>query len=319
MGRLDLRTLALLGVGVLAVSLAAPLMASLAVPALAISFWRTALAAGVIAPLVGWRAVHGDMRMSPVVPEADPSIPRATFARRGGGWAQAGLVAAAGLCLAAHFGFWVSSLSMTSVASSTAIVSLQVLWVVGWDLSRGAAVGGRVVSGVLLATVGAVVVGGIDFSLSPRALAGDVLALIGGVAVAAYAVIGGQARQRLSTATYTLGCYGTAAAALLVAAVVAGQPLTGYPADDWVGLLVLTCSAQLLGHSVFNHLLATVSPMVVSLAILLEVPGATIIAAAWLGQVPGPAAFVGLALMVTGVAIVVLKSPPSPGEEVVPA
>ncbi|MBW8732686.1 MAG: DMT family transporter [Terrabacter sp.] len=208
---------------------------------------------------------------------------------------------------------------MTSVASSTAIVSMQVLWVVGYDLSRGTAVGGRVLAGVLTATVGAVVVCGIDLSISPRALAGDVLALIGGIAVAAYAVIGGRARQRLSTPTYTLGCYGTAAAALLVATLVAGQPLTGYAREDWLGLLLLTVTAQLLGHTVFNHLLASVSPMVVSLAILLEVPGASLIAAAWLGQVPGPAAFVGLALMVSGVTVVVLTSPPSPGEEVAPA
>ncbi|MGZ4730445.1 MAG: EamA family transporter, partial [Acidimicrobiales bacterium] len=155
--------------------------------------------------------------------------------------------------------------------------------------------------------------------ISARALAGDGLALVGSLGVAAYAVIGGRARQRLSTSTYTLGCYGTAATALLVAAVVAGQPLAGDPGKAGRGLRLLTATAQLLGHSVFNHLLATVSPMVVSLAILLEVPGATIIAAAWLGQVPGPAAFVGLALMVTGVAIVVLRSPPSPREEVVPA
>ena len=315
-GRLDARTLALLTLGVVAVSFAAPLMASLAVPALAIAFWRNALATAAIAPVAAVRAAHNNMRMSQESAVDASGAPSATSACPAA--KDRLLVVVAGLCLAAHFGFWVTSLDMTSVASSTAIVSLQVIWVLGHDLVRGRPVGARVPLGVLLATVGAIVVGGVDLSISSRALAGDAFALVGSLAVAAYAVIGGRARQRLSTTTYTLGCYGTAAVALGVAAAVAGQPLTGYTGEEWLRLGVLTATAQLLGHSVFNHLLATVSPMVVSLAILLEVPGAAVVAAAWLGQVPGPTALVGLVLVLGGMATVVLAAPPSAeGEAVV--
>jgi drug/metabolite transporter (DMT)-like permease len=276
---------------VLAVSLAAPLMASLVVPPLAIAFWRNALATVAIAPVAvardraAWTSVTRTQVIGTVV---------------------------AGVCLAAHFGFWITSLTMTSVASSTAIVSLQVIWVVGYDLVRGAGVAPRVVLGVLVATVGAVVVSGVDLSISARALAGDGLALIGSVAVAAYAVIGGRVRQSVSTSAYTLGCYGTAAVALLVAVLVSGQSLAGYDGDQWAKLVLLTATAQLLGHSVFNHLLATVSPLVVSLALLLEIPGAALIAAAWLGQVPGPTAVAGLALILAGMTGVVLSAPPGP-------
>jgi drug/metabolite transporter (DMT)-like permease len=304
-----LPTVALLGLGVVAVSVAAPLIASLSVPALAIAFWRNALATVAIAPVAA--IAHRNMRMSRVGQVVPSRVPGATFAgpatRR-----DAGLVVVAGLCLAAHFGFWVTSLGMTSVASSTAIVSLQVIWVVAFDLVRGAPVRGAVLAGVLVATAGAVVVGGVDLAVSQRALAGDALALVGSVAVAAYAVIGGRVRRQLPTSTYTFGCYGTAAVALLVAAVVARQPLAGYPAGQWLGLLALTATAQLLGHSVFNHLLATVSPTVVSLALLLEIPGAALIAAAWLGQVPGTAAFVGLAMILAGMVVVVRAAPAEP-------
>jgi drug/metabolite transporter (DMT)-like permease len=289
--RIGARTLALLAVGVGAVSLAAPLMAHLVVPALAIAFWRNAFATAGLVPVVAAR------RRSEV-----------------SGLARADVVATvvAGLCLAAHFGFWITSLTMTSVASSTAIVSLQVIWVVGWDLVRGVAVPRRVLLGVGVATAGALVVAGIDLSLSTRALAGDALALIGSVAVAAYAVIGGRVRQRVSTTTYTAGAYGVAATALLVAALVAGQDLVGYSGDQWVWLLVLTGTAQLLGHSVFNHLLATVTPTVVSLALLLEIPGAALIAGVWLDQVPGWGAVAGLALILGGMTVVVLNEPELP-------
>lgn len=299
MNRIDGRVLALLAVGVGAVSLAAPLMAQLVVPALAIAFWRNALATAVLGPVVAVRR-------------------RAEVARL----TRADLVATgvAGLCLAAHFGFWITSLTMTSVASSTAIVSLQVIWVVGWDVVRGVPVPRRVLLGVGAATLGAVVVSGIDLSLSTRALAGDGLALVGSVAVAAYAVIGGRVRQRVSTTTYTAGAYGTAAVALLVATLVAGQDLVGYADDQWVWLLVLTVTAQLLGHSVFNHLLATVTPTVVSLALLLEIPGAALIAGIWLDQVPGWGAVVGLGLILGGMALVVLNEPRSrPGLPTAPA
>jgi drug/metabolite transporter (DMT)-like permease len=289
------RTLALLAVGVAAVSLAAPLMASLAVPALAIAFWRNALATTAIAPVALTVGRAGAVRPD----------------RR-----QLAGVAVSGLCLAAHFGFWISSLTMTSVASSTAIVSLQVIWVVAYDQLRGEPVGRRVLLGVLVATVGAVVVGGVDLSISSRALAGDGLALVGSVAIAAYAVIGGRVRQRMRTSTYTLGCYGTAASILLVAAVVADQPLTGYDGDQWAKLVLLTATAQLLGPSVFNHLLATVSPMIVSLALLLEIPGAALIAAGWLGQVPGPTAVIGLIMILAGMAVVILAAQPSVDEAV---
>jgi drug/metabolite transporter (DMT)-like permease len=309
-------TIALLGVGVLAVSLAAPLMVSMTVPPLAIAFWRNALATAAIAPVA--TLAYTNLRRSRVGSVGTPGASDATFAgpatRR-----DLALVVVAGLCLASHFGFWVTSLGMTSVASSTAIVSLQVIWVVGHDLARGASVGGRVVVGVLLATAGAIVVGGVDLSISARALAGDGLALLGSLGVAAYAVIGGRARQRLRTSTYTLGCYGTAALALLVAALVAGQPLGGYAQDQWLKLVLLTVTAQLLGHSVFNHVLATVSPMVVSLTILLEIPGASLIAAAWLGQVPEATAFVGLVMILAGMATVVVAAPGSDRPEVAPA
>jgi drug/metabolite transporter (DMT)-like permease len=67
-------------------------------------------------------------------------------------------------------------------------------------------------------------------------------------------------------------------------------------------------TAQLLGHSVFNHLLATTSPVVVSLALLLEVPGASLLAALLLGQVPPWEAVVGLVVMLTGMAMVIVNN-----------
>ena len=279
-----MRTVLLMVVGVVAVSLSGPLMAAMVVPPLAISFWRTGLATAALAP-----AVAGGRRQEVV-------------ALRGH---RLRLVALAGVALAVHFGTWVTSVTLTSVASATAIVCLQIAWVVAWQLLRGERFGATVVVGLVLAFAGVLVVSGVDLTVSTRALVGDLLALVGGVAAAAYMVTGSRARQALSTTTYTFVCYGTCALVLLVACVVSGQRLWGYPLTQWGLLVLVTATAQLMGHSVFNHLLAVMSPTLVSMLLLLEVPGAALLAAVFLGQAPPIAVYAGVGLICAGLVLVV--------------
>ena len=273
--RLAPSTLGLIAVGVVAVSMSGPVMASLAVPALVISFWRNGLATLLLAPvaLVRRRAEIGGLSRSEL------------------GW-----IVASGICLAVHFGTWVTSLSMTSVAASTAIVCLQIAWVAAWDRFTGVRLPARAVAGLVAAFVGVLVITGVDLSISTRA-------------VAAYTVIGGRARRTVTTTSYTFVCYGTAALLLMVASLVAGASLVGYDAHEWALIALVTLTSQLLGHSVFNYLLDRIRPVVVSLAILLEIPGAALLAAAFLGQVPPPGVFVGLVLILVGMALVVLEGP----------
>jgi drug/metabolite transporter (DMT)-like permease len=150
---------------------------------------------------------------------------------------------------------------------------------------------------------------GVDFSLSARALLGDLLALVGGVFSALYTVAGGEVRRTVSTTTYTFLCYGTCALLLLGGCLAAGVPVSGYDAETWLKLLALTAGAQLLGHSLFNRVLRTTSATVVSLAILFEVPGAAIIAALWLGQTPPLAAVPAALLLLLGIAVVISSRP----------
>ena len=281
------RTLLLMAVGVVAVSLSGPLMAAMVVPPLAISFWRNGFATLLLAPgVVGTRREE-------------------VGALRG---ARLRLVVASGAALAVHFGTWVTALTLTSVASATAIVCLQIAWVVAWQLVRGERFSLGVAAGLVLAFTGVLVVSGVDLTVSRQALLGDLLALCGGIAAAAYMIIGYRARQALTTTTYTFVCYGTCAAMLLVACLVSGQRLWGYPLLQWGLLVLVTSTAQLMGHAVFNHLLATTSPMLVSLALLLEVPGASLLAAGILGQVPPPGAVAGLVLVLAGMALVIVHN-----------
>jgi drug/metabolite transporter (DMT)-like permease len=166
-------------------------------------------------------------------------------------------------------------------------------------------VGRGVWIGIAASVLGAALVAGVDVEVSGRAFLGDMLALIGGCAGAFYVALGGSARRRLSTVSYTAICYSVCAVLLLMACLIGGVRLGGYDPTSWLKLIALTAGAQLLGHSLFNVALRSTTATVVSLVILGEVPGAALIAAVWLGQIPSATAWPGFALLVLGAAVVV--------------
>jgi drug/metabolite transporter (DMT)-like permease len=92
---------------------------------------------------------------------------------------------------------------------------------------------------------------------------------------------------------------------LLIACLAAREPLVGYDGATWLKLAALTAGPQLLGHSLFNRVIGRVGATAVSMVVLLEVPGAAVIAALWLHQTPPLAAVPAAALLLTGIALVV--------------
>lgn len=280
----------ILVVALFAVSTSGPLIAATAAPALAIAFWRNALASGVLVP---W------------------AFARCRAELRGLTRREWRLALGAGLLLALHFGTWVPSLSYTTVASATALVATQPVWAALLARAQGQLVNRRAWTGIGVAVAGVAILSGLDFSLSSRALVGDLLAVIGGAFAAAYMVAGAEVRQTVSTTTYTTICYATCAVALVVVCLVGGVHLSGYSGLDWVKLGALTVGAQLLGHSLFNRVLRTTDPSVVSLSILLEVPGAAVLAAIFLNQIPSVRAAPAALMVIGGIVLVVRSSRPT--------
>jgi drug/metabolite transporter (DMT)-like permease len=86
---------------------------------------------------------------------------------------------------------------------------------------------------------------------------------------------------------------------------VSGTAFGGFAADDWVRIGALTVTGQLLGHSLMNLVLRSISPTIVSLATLFTVPGATLIAAFTIGESPPIETVPAVALLLAGTAIVI--------------
>lgn len=279
-------------VAIFGVSVSGPIMAGAAAPAIAITFWRNAAGSLLLAPIALTRN-------------------RAEL----GGQSRRGWVLSvfAGAMLAAHFATWASALKLTSVAAATALVSMQVVWVVVIDRLRGIRAPWAVMLGMGLSIAGVVVISGVDLSLSVRAVSGDLLAIAGGLFAALYMVAGSEVRESWSTTSYTFVCYGICALLLGAMALVADVELIGFSTKAWLLIAAVTVSAQLLGHSLLNHLLAVMSPGLISLLLLFEVPGAAILAGIFLDQTPPAVVYLGLALILAGLVVVVVRrAPPEP-------
>lgn len=270
--------------GVIGVSASGPIMAATTAPVLAIAFWRNLLGA----LLMGGPAALSKRAEFAALTRAD--------CRR---------LAIAAVALALHFACFITALKLTSVAAATALVCLQVAWIALFDALLGSRPHGTVVTGLGVAFVGVVIITGFDLSLSRDALLGDVLALAGGALAGVYQMAGAAARRTLSTGTYTTLCYGACAVILLAMCALTNQPIIGFSPAAWAGILAVTLMAQIMGHSVFNHLLAVMSPLVVSMVILLEIPGAAILAAVFLGEKLPAGTYGGLALILVGLAVVI--------------
>lgn len=279
----------LAALGVLGVASSGPLIAATlgatSVSALAIAFWRNAIGSVVMA--------------GPVLVRNPRQFGRVTG--REFRWSLAAAVA-----LALHFACFITSLQLTSVAAATALVCLQSGWIAVFQLFRGVKHRWPVLVGLGIAFGGVVAITGFDMGTSPEALLGDLLAVAGGALAGVYTLAGGKARQTMGTGVYTTLCYGMCAAVVAVLALFSQQPLAGFEAAGWIGILAITVCAQLIGHTAFNHLLATMSPLLVSMIILLEIPGAALLAAAFLAETLPAGTYAGLAMILVGLAVVVL-------------
>ena len=273
-----------LGVAVVFISLSGPMIAATAAPVLAIAFWRCLIGSGITGVWV--------------------------MARR---WSSLGaltrreirLTVIAGVFLGLHFATWIPSLTLTTIAASTALVATQPIWAALIARATGVRISSRVWIGIAIAFSGVIVLTGVDLSVDPAHLWGDALALVGAVFSAAYVSVAERVRKTVDTSTMTFILYAVSAVTILPLVFIFGQQLVGFDAQAWALILAVTLGAQLLGHSMMTRVLSSTSATVVSLAILFEMPGATLVAAIWLGQVPPLALLPAAALILAGLVIVI--------------
>lgn len=270
-----------LGVGVSAMSWSAILIREAAAPALVIAASRMVLAGvpmGTLA-LVQHRRSPQTLSTSSIA-----------------------LIALSGVFLAAHFAFWIASLERTSVATSVVLVAAQPLYVALLaPFFLRETIDRRVWAALLIAMLGVLLMAGEDLGDGASTILGDVFALLGGIFAAGYFMVGRRVRPHVPWLQYVGTVYPISAVVLVAAALVAGDPFTGYTAKTYLMIALLALGPQLIGHSSINWSLAVLPAIIVSLAILLEPLGTTALAVVILDEMPTTFELIGGTLVIIGV------------------
>jgi drug/metabolite transporter (DMT)-like permease len=219
---------------------------------------------------------------------------------------------AAGVCLALHFTTWISSLAFTSIAASTTLVTTNPIWVAlisrfWWQeiLSRQTTIG------IVIALLGSIGIALGDAGAGgnySQPILGDILALIGAWLVSAYLLLGAKAQKLgLTIGHYSAIAYSVAALVLFPLPLFLKTSYFGYNQQVYFYVALMAVLSQLIGHTSFNWALRWLSPTFVTLTILFEPIGSSILGWLIFNEIPsywvigaGSIVLIGVATAISG-------------------
>jgi drug/metabolite transporter (DMT)-like permease len=209
-----------------------------------------------------------------------------------------------GVALAVHFATWITSLSLTSVTSSVIFVHVDPIFValVSHFLLRERVEPQQII-GIAIAFLGVSVIAYGDLNLGKESLIGDALSLIGALALGIYILAGRHLRQRLDLTTYVTPVYAISAVVLALGSLFVGTPLNNYPLNTMLMFTMIAIVPMIFGHTIYNWTLKWISAPIVSISLLGEPLGASILAYIFLGETPSPLTFLGGILTLAGILI----------------
>lgn len=211
-----------------------------------------------------------------------------------------------GFFLAIHFITWISSLNFTSVASSVVIVqSAPIFVVIGSFLFLRERPTMMVIGGIVVTLMGGIFISIFDFSVDENSLLGNLLALGGAIGAAGYMLTGRKLRRNIDIVSYVTVVYTIAAILLLLITVSAGYSLFDYDLKNFLLLFAIAMIPQVIGHTSVNWALKYFSATTVSVIILGEPIGASILAWFILNESLGWAKLLGGGIILLGVLLVI--------------
>lgn len=209
-----------------------------------------------------------------------------------------------GAMLALHFLLWMGSLKYTSVASSTMIMALEPVFIMlGVYFLYKEKTALSAILGLGIAIGGVVFIGWGDIGISADNLKGDLLSVGGTVAVAVHMLIGQKLVVRMPSYLYSLIVFLSAAGVFAVYNLFMEISFFNYPAKEWGIFVLLAVVPTVFGHILFNWLLQYVSATTVSMNILGEPVGASILAYLLLGEQLTTLQWAGGLLVMIGLAV----------------
>lgn len=267
-------------IGVIAISSASILIKMLHfVPALAIASWRLIFASLLTVPF---------------------SIKKLKIKRPTA--SQYFQIFLSGLFLAGHFALWIESLKWTTIASSVILATTTPIWVALIShFFLNEKLSNREWIGIFLAVFGGMLIGYGDLSLSPKAIFGDLLALLAALVITGHLLLGRKLRKNLPVFTYTQFLYFFSALVLMVAALGSKVSLLSYGPREFTILFLLALFPQMIGHTALNWALGHIKATTVAVSVLGEPVGASILAYFIFDELPALPSIIGGIILLAGI------------------
>ena len=257
------------------------------VPSLSIAFYRLFFTTILIIPFVFFRKKTREELFN---------LKRSTFY----------IMVIIGVILAAHFALWITSLKLTSVASSVILVTAHPLLVgpvshflFKEKLSFVNAFGIVLsVSGVFI-----LIYGNYGFTSGLDTLEGNILAVLGGVAAGFYILGGRKIRKTVSVSSYAFVVYSIGTIVLFFICLFFNSPIYNFDLDDYMIILLMAVVAGIFGHTLYNWTLEHVRASLASVVLLGEPLGSTLLAfmIPWINQIPSQYTMLGGGIILIGI------------------
>jgi drug/metabolite transporter (DMT)-like permease len=291
-----------LALAILGISFAGPLVKLSAADPLAIAVWRLGFSLVIVA---GFLVAGGEWRQWRNLSVRDTA-----------------LAVLAGVALAFHFWAWNASVHMTTIAASVVLVNLQpaVVLVISAIFLRESPTA-RQLTGIAIALIGALIIAIPDFARTREstdlAALGNVLAASAAVTAAIYYSIGRRLRGSYGVWAYVGLAYSMCFVTLLLLALFSRAPLWPQPPRELWIFVALAIGPMLLGHTGMNWALKYLPAYVVTVVILAEPVGATILGIVLPGihQIPPLITIIGGVVILCGVLITMRSARALTGSE----
>lgn len=221
--------------------------------------------------------------------------------------------------LAGLSGFWLAlnllllfvSLEYTSVLMTSLLRRTTPMWIVLPEIFIfGVVFSRRFWLSLALTLVGVALVGLGGFSAIEAGsdpLLGGALALIGSFCFGAYLLIGRQLNNVIPPLLYSFLVFLSAALVTTVFVAGSGTPITGYSAQGYLWVIIVTILAQVIGHLIMNFALQHFTATALAIILQIAVVGSAVIALFLFGEIPSLVQIVGSALVIYGVVVATIE------------
>ena len=212
-----------------------------------------------------------------------------------------------GIVLSFHFSFWITSLTMTTIASSVLLVSIHPL-LVGpvshFFFHEKLSIFN--VLGIIISIFGMtiLVLGNEYLSLNINTFMGNILAILGGITAGIYILGGRKVRKNVSIGSYAFIIYSVSTIMLFFICIFSNSPIYN---DEIIGdfriILLMALIPGILGHTLYNWSLQYVRASIVSVSLLVEPVGASLLAFVipWIHEIPSHFTIMGGCIILFGI------------------